>query len=123
VRAAVVAYGVLLLSLSVLGVVRPAFLIGLVERLWRSRAGLYLAVLIRIAVGVLLLAAASSTRFPGIVKVLGVLALVAAVSRLLVGHERYHKLIDWWAARGAGFTRAWSLIGALFSAFLIYVAT
>ena len=122
-RTAVVAYGLLLLSFSAVGVVRPALLIGLVERLWRSRAGLYLAVLVRAAVGILLLAAASRTRFPWVVTGLGVLALVAAVSRLLIGYERYHKLIEWWVARGARFARAWSLVGGLFGAFLIYAAT
>ena len=120
-RVALVAYGLLLLVVGVLGVVRPAALIGFVERLWRSPVGLYLAVLVRAAIGVLLLGAASSTRFPGIIQALGILALVAAVPRLIVGYGRWRTLIEWWAAR-RGFVRGWSLVPVLFGAFLIYAA-
>jgi hypothetical protein len=123
VKTAIAAYGLLLLIVCALGMARPAALIGFVERLWRSPAGLYLAVVIRAAVGALLLAGASSTRFPSLVQALAALALVAAVSRLLIGYHRYHKMIEWWAARGSGSARASSLVAGSFGALLIYVAT
>ena len=121
-RAAIAALGLFILALGVLGVGRPATLIGWVERPWKSRAGLYFAVGFRAAVGVLLLAAASSTRFPWVVGALGVLSLVAAVSIPLLGYARLRKFVEWWVARPAGFVRAWSLVACAFGAFLIYAA-
>jgi hypothetical protein len=121
-RVAVALLGLFVLGLGVLGVARPGALIGLVERPWRSHTGLYLAVAFRGALGVLLLAAASSTRFPWAIGALGVLALAAAVSLPLLGYERLRKLVDWWLARPAGFVRAWSLAACAFGAFLVWAA-
>jgi hypothetical protein len=119
---AIAAIGLLVLVLGVLGVARPPALIGLVDRPWRTRAGLYLAMAFRAALGVLLVAAASSTRFPWAIGVLGVLSLVTAASIPFLGYERLRKFVEWWAARPKGFVRAWSLVACAFGAFLIYAA-
>jgi hypothetical protein len=121
-RLSIAALGLLVFILGALGVSRPSTLIGLVERPWRSPAGLYLAVALRAALGVLLLAAASSTRFPWAVGALGVLSLTAAVSLPFLGYERLRSFVEWWVARPGGFVRAWSLVACAFGAFLIYAA-
>jgi hypothetical protein len=77
-------------------------------------------VVIRAALGVLLLAAASSTRFPWVIGGLGVLSLVAAVSMPFLGYQRLRKFVEWWAARPEGFVRGWSLVACAFGVFLIY---
>jgi hypothetical protein len=119
---AIASLGLLVLVLGVLGVARPAALIGLVERPWRSHAGLYIAVVFRAALGVLLIAGASSTRFPWVIGGLGVLSLVAAVTIPLLGYERLRKFVEWWVARPGSFVRGWSLVACVFGAFLIYAA-
>jgi hypothetical protein len=121
-RVAIAAFGLFVLALGVLGVARPAALIGLVERPWRSRAGFHVAVGLRAVLGVLLLAAASSTRFPRVIGALGVLSLIAAVSIPLLGYERLRRFVEWWVARPADFVRAWSLLACAFGSFLIYAA-
>jgi hypothetical protein len=121
-RIAIAAVGLLVLALGAVGVSRPAALVGLVERPWRSRAGLYLAVAFRAALGVLLIAAASSTRFPWVIGGLGVLSLVAAVSLPFLGYERLRRFVEWWVARPGGFVRGWSIVACAFGAFLIYAA-
>ena len=118
----VTAFGLVILILGVLGVVRPRSLMNFVERPWRSRSGLNLAVILRLVYGVFLLAAASSTRFPWIIGALGVLSLIAAVSLLFLGYERSRKFVEWWMARPDGFVRGWSLVAGVFGAFLIYAA-
>jgi hypothetical protein len=120
--AAVAAFGWLVAGLGVLGVVRPAALMGLVERPWRSPAGLYLAFAIRAALGVLLVAAASSTRFPRIIGALGLVSLAAAALIPALGHARMRRFVEWWAARPAGLLRALSAGACAFGAFLVYAA-
>jgi hypothetical protein len=122
-RIAIATVGLLIFLLGAVGVARPAALIGFVERPWRSRAGLYVAVAFRAALGVLLIAAAASTRFPWLIGGLGVLALVAAVGIPLLGYARMRRSVEWWLARPAGFVRAWSLVACAFGAFLVYAAT
>ena len=75
-----------------------------------------------LALGVLLLAAASSTRFPWAIGALGVLSLAAAVSLPLLGYERLREFVDWWMARPQGFVRGWSLAACGFGAFLVWAA-
>lgn len=117
---AVAAVGLFVLVLGVLGLVRPATLIGLVERPWKSQTGLYLAIVFRSLLGVLLIAAASGTRFPWVLGALGVLSLISAVLIPLIGYERLSRFVEWWATRPAGFVRAWALVACAFGAFLIY---
>ena len=121
-RVAVALLGLFVLALGALGAARPATLIAWVERPWRSRKGLYLAVAFRAALGILLLAAASSTRFPWAIGALGVLSLAAAVSLPLLGYERLHRFVAWWMDRPEGFIRGWSLAACLFGAFLAWAA-
>jgi hypothetical protein len=121
-KGAVAALGLLVFALGALGVARPRGLLQLVERPWRSRAGLYLAVAFRAVLGVALIAAASSTRYPWAIGAIGVLALVAAVAIPLLGYERCRRFVEWWLARSGGFVRATALAACAFGAFLVYAA-
>lgn len=117
---AVAAFGLFVLALGVMGVVRPDALMSFVERPWRTRAGLGLAFAFRAVFGVVLVAAATETRFPWVVGGLGVLSLVSAALVPVLGFVRIRRFIDWWLARPAGFIRAWALVACAFGGFLIY---
>lgn len=119
---AIAIFGVFVLGLGALGLVRPRTLLAVVERPWRSGLGLPLAVVFRTALGILLVGAASETRFPAAMTVLGALSLLSALTALFVGRERALRFVDWWLAKPDSFIRAWSLPTCAFGAFLIYAA-
>jgi protein-S-isoprenylcysteine O-methyltransferase Ste14 len=116
---AVAGLGLLVFALGALGLARPATLMGLVERPWQSRAGMVLAVAIRVVFGVVLLAAASSTRFPWWIGGLGALSLIAAGAIPVLGYARLRRFVDWWAEQPAEVIRAASALACCFGAFLI----
>jgi hypothetical protein len=118
----VAAVGLFVLVLGVLGLVQPATLIRLVERPWRSQAGLTLAILFRAALGILLVATASTTRFPLAIGLLGILSLLTAVAIPFLGYHRLRRFVGWWAARPPAFISAWSAVACASGAFLIYAA-
>jgi hypothetical protein len=120
---AIVIFGVFVLGLGVLGLVRPRTLMAIVERPWRTGLGLPLAVVFRTALGILLLGAASETRFPTAVGAVGALSLLSAGTALFVGRERARRFVDWWLAKPDSFVRGGSLLACAFGAFLIYAAT
>ena len=122
VTAAVTAFGLFVFILGVVGIGRPASLIAFVERPWRTRAGLYVAIVIRTILGFLLVAAASSTRFPWAIGGLGALSLIGAVAIAVLGFDRMRSFIAWWVARPPAFVQAWSFAACAFGAFLIYAA-
>jgi hypothetical protein len=118
--ALVVILGALIAALGAAGVVSPRVLIGFVDSVWRRPRGIYGVVAVRLVLGVVLVVAAPDCRFPEIVRILGVLSLVAAVVLPLLGRERLRRMIDWWISRPGGFIRAWSLAAVAFGVFLGY---
>lgn len=119
---AIAAFGLFVFAMGLLGVIQPTGLMSIVERPWQTPLGLYMAVIFRLALGLLLLAGASQTRFPWVVGSLGVVSLMAAVAIPLIGYERLRRFVAWWLERPPGFIRGWAIAACLFGAFLIYAA-
>lgn len=120
---AVALFGAAIAGLGVLGCLRPDSLIRFVQASWRPSTGLYLAIAIRVVFGLVLLAAAGESRFPGILRVLGVVALAAAAILPLIGRARLQRFVQWWIERPAVFVRAWAVAAAAFGAFLLYAVS
>ena len=115
-------FGCIVATLGIAGVVRPNSLIDLVQSAWRTPAGLYVAVGVRIFLGVVLIAAAPDCRFPQAMRILGIIALIAGAAGLVAGFERLQHFVAWWTERSAVFVRAWSLVAVAFGAFLVFAA-
>lgn len=118
--AVVALLGLVVVGVGLLGLVRPASLIGLASSLWQSRSGLYTAVGLRVVLGIALLETAASSAFPSTLRVLGVLSLAAAVAIPVMGLERLRRFVDWWVARPVGFIRVWAFVATVFGGFLVY---
>ena len=65
-----------------------------------SRTGLYVVAAARIVVGGLLFFAASSTRTPKTIRVIGLVILIAGIANALISPERAEFLKVWLIARG-----------------------
>jgi hypothetical protein len=116
-------FGAAIAALGVLGLIRPASLIRFVSAAWRSRAGLYLAIILRLVLGVALIGAASGSRFPDALGILGIISIVAALVASSVGFERLRAFVRWWTVRPSGFIQAWALVAAAFGVFLVYAVS
>jgi len=100
----------------------PAQLMRAVRAAWQYRAALFVAVMVRLAMGILLVLAAPHSRFPPALGILGWLAIVAALLIPVAGRDRIGRLLDWWSRRSAPAVRLWSLAGLAFGCFLVYAA-
>ncbi len=119
---AVAAAGMLIFTVGVHGVMQPSSLTALVGHIWSSTTGAGITLIMRISLGVLLIAAASGTRFPKTLFVFGVLSLIKAASIPLLGRARQQDLARWWCQHPERYIRDWSLLVCVFGAFLIYAA-
>jgi NAD/NADP transhydrogenase beta subunit len=118
----IVVFGIAVALLGVIGLVRPTGLIRFVETTWQSSTGFYLAVAVRLALGVILIVAAPDCRFPVAVRILGIVSLLAAAAPALLAHERLRSFVQWWVSRPAGFIRGWLVVAIVFGCFLAYAA-
>jgi len=113
--------GALIVLLGLVGIVQPARFRSLFTSM-DSQARFVLAIVTRLAIGALLWWLADELRHPHVMRVLAVIAVVAAVGVLVMGRARLDKLIDWWLAKPDGVLRVSALFAAVFGAYLTWVA-
>ena len=116
-------FGTAIAALGILGLIRPASLIRFVSAAWQLPTGFYLAIILRLVLGVALIGAASGSRFPDTLGILGIISIVAALVASSVGFERLRAFVQWWIAQPSGFVRAWALVAAAFGVFLVYAVS
>jgi hypothetical protein len=113
------ALSVFIAALGVLGLVAPRRLLTVAQS-FQTPAGLYFAAALRLVFGVALLLAAPTSRAPGVVRLLGLLSLIAGLITPFFGVERFRRMLDWWAAQGPTFMRMWAGLALAFGAFIAY---
>ena len=105
--------------LGAVGIVSPVKLLAF-ARHFESQAGIYVAAVLRIIMGVAFLYSAPTSRFPEIVRTLGIIILGAGLITPLIGRERFRRILHWWSARGLAFMRVWAGFALGFGLFLAY---
>jgi len=111
--------GTLILAQGVFGLVYPsgfAWFLGTVQ----VPPLLYVATLIRMAVGMILIIAASSSRAPMTLRILGVLITVGGAATPLIGEEFARPVLRWWAQGGDTVVRIWAGLVFALGAFVLY---
>ena len=111
--------GVLAAMIGLMGLANPKTIVGLVEY-WRGPTRYYVAVGVRMVLGVIFLVVAPSCRLPILVQVLGVISIVAAIVILIAGQERLDSFISWWLKRPPGVIRVSALFAFAFGILLVY---
>lgn len=92
---------ILCAAIAAMGVVmifKPAFAHEL-TRLLADKTGMWIATAIRAVLGLGLLAAASDSKAPTLLKLLGLLILIIAIVVPILGLDRHRRMIEWWLAR------------------------
>ncbi len=81
-----------------------------------------LAIVIRLAMGALLWWLADELRHPQVMRIIAVIAVVAAVGILVMGRKRLDSLVDWWLGKSDSVLRVSALFAATFGGYLVFVA-
>lgn len=111
--------GLVISALGVLGVLAPGALISLTAP-WLTPTGLWLAGALRVGIGVVLLRVAPASRHPAVLRVLGVIVIIAGLATPLFGVERARMVVAWSVAQGSGFIRLWGLIALALGGYIAY---
>ena len=118
--------GGIIALMSALVIVAAGMCLHLVRR-WRHTRSTqlrYLASVVRIVVGVVLIIGAPATHYPLTVQIIGWAVLAVGVVFLLVGTATFERILDWvldWLSQGI--IRVGGLMGMALGVFLILAAT
>ena len=98
----------------------PRSLLSLLDR-YREQPAIYvLAVVVRLLLGAVLIAYAPQSAFPLALRILGIVAIAAAIGILLMGPARLRRLIEWLLTRADSLARPAGVVAVVFGAFLVY---
>jgi hypothetical protein len=114
---------ILCAAIAAMGVVmifRPAIAHEL-TRLLADKTGMWVATAIRAVLGLGLLAAASDSKAPTLLKLLGLLILIVAIVVPILGLDRHRRMIDWWLARKRTAQISCGVAALVFGIGLIYL--
>lgn len=109
-----------LLTVVGLGVVVAPLTMAEFGRWMQTPGGLYGVAALRIVMGASLVGAASASRMPKTLRVIGALIVLVGLLTPLFGVERARLVLDWWVAQGETFMRVWALFPVAFGLFLIH---
>ena len=82
---------------------------------------LYLAGILRVCIGGILLLASPQCRLPGVVGVIGAIAVMGGIF-FIIGLEKVKAIINWWNRLSHLVKRVWGLVALVVGALLIYSA-
>ena len=85
-------------AMGVIVIVKPA-LAHEWTRLFADKSGMWIATAIRAVLALGLLAAASESKAPLLLRLLGLFILIVAILMPILGLDRHRRMIDWWLAR------------------------
>lgn len=117
----VVGFGVLVACLGASAVVWPDRLVEFAETFLTVR-GLWIAVALRLVLGMLLWTTAAASRTPLVFRVLGALYFVSGIALPILGLEFLNGMVEWGSALDDFALRGMGLVAALFGAFIVWSA-
>jgi len=119
-RLVFILFGALLVIAGMLLLIDPEILFGLLEEDSNSSMVYIGAIVIRLLLGVLFIVYARQSKFPGVIKVLGGIAVIAAILLIFIGQEGFQELIAWVLDVFKSFGRMAGLVIIALGGFLMY---
>jgi hypothetical protein len=116
----IVLFGVMIVSTCLWAFVKPRWLFGFAKPILERDWLMFVAVGVRVALGVALLLVANDSAFPLTFKILGGLAIVAAIALPFIGVARIKTLINWMETLPSFAIRLWMVLGLALGGVLLF---
>ena len=116
----IILFGALILASGAVLLVRPEVITGFMERNDESPWLYAFAIVVRVALGVVLIVLSERSRFPTVIVVLGWISIAAALFLQAMGRPRFTRFMRWVMQKVNPWSRWGSLLALLFGGFLIY---
>ncbi len=113
-------FGVLILLVGLVIMINPELIFGFLRRYYTKPVVHVLAVVVRFALGMLLVGQAALSKYPAAISVLGWLAIIVALILAVMGRQNFLKLMAWALNELKAFGRLGGMFAAVFGGFLVY---
>lgn len=111
--------GIVIVLMGVILLLSPGTMKQLIA-FWGQGKRIYMAGILRLLFGAILLLAASQCRLVGVVVILGILMLIGGTLIFVLGLARIKSILNWWDRRTPQVIRLMGLIILAIGALLIY---
>ena len=118
---AVKVISIMVAGMGILYLLKPKALLQMIAFFGEGKS-IYIAAILRLVIGVILLIAASQCRVVGVVITLGILALIGGITIFALGPEKMKPILDWWSKRSFIVLRLLGLLVLAVGALLLYAA-
>jgi len=113
-------FGILMLLLGILLIIKPDFIFGFMENNMDNTSLYIFAIVVRLVLGIIFIVAAKASKYPGVIKFLGYLFLAAASLLIFMGQENFQHFINSVIPNLRPFVALIGLLSMAFGGFLIY---
>jgi hypothetical protein len=113
-------FGILILLIGISLLLKPAFIFGWLQANMETTFLYVIAIGFRLVMGILFLLAAHQSKFPGVIKFIGWLAILAALIFLFMGQESFQSFFSTLIPEFNSYAPVSGLIGIVMGVFLIY---
>lgn len=110
--------GILVVALGIFGLVLPDYFVRLVH-LFQAPPIIYVAAIVRITFGIVLVLAAPASRATIALRILGIVIVVGGALTPFISVRLADLILGWWSW-GPGIVRAWAAAALLLGVFIIY---
>lgn len=111
--------GLILVAQGILGIAAPGVFLKTL-RFITAPPMIYLAAVIRVVFGVVLVRAASGSRAPLFLRVFGVIIVIGGLLTPFLGIQFAHFILDWWSAAGPALVRVFAAVSLALGILVVY---
>jgi len=115
-------FGVFFILLGVIGIGQPGEIVSIGYRL-DTPFGLYCAAAVRIVIGLVLFAAASHSRAPTALHIMGGIIVVLGIATAFIDVDRARAVLNWFSSQGVTFMRVPFVVMMMIGIFIISALT
>lgn len=116
-------FGLLMIVIGILLLIIANDILGWIANHLESNKLYIFAIIVRLLLGILFLAAAMQSKHPTVIKIFGYVAIVAAIALIFMGHENFQHFFSSLIAELQSYTPVSAIIVMVFGAYLFYAFT
>ncbi len=113
-------FGILMVLAGISLLISPEIIIGWIENNMESISLYISAIVVRLVFGILFLVAAKESKYPGAIKILGYLFIIAAIIFIFIGQENFLDFISLFIPDVKPYAPVSGLLAIAFGGFIIY---